>query len=172
MNFSYDIIRTKRKTVGLQVKEDCSVIVRVPLNYSDEIVEIIVEKHSSWIVKAIEKQRFLNENKTVYTNEDIAALKTKAAKIIFERVEYYSKIMKLEPTSVKITSAKRRFGSCSGKNGLCFSLYLADYPIEAIDYVVVHELAHIKHHNHSARFYALVEKYLPDYKRRAELLKK
>ena len=79
--------------------------------------------------------------------------------------------MGLKPTSVKITSAKGRFGSCSAKNGLCFSWRLMAYPERAVRYVVVHELAHIAHHNHSPAFYALVEKYMPDYKERQKLLK-
>ena len=62
--------------------------------------------------------------------------------------------------------------SCSGKNRLCFSWRLMDYPEEAIDYVVVHELAHIRHHNHSRDFYALVASILPDYKERQALLRR
>ena len=79
--------------------------------------------------------------------------------------------MGLKPSSVKITSAEKRFGSCSSKNGLCFSWRLLAYPTAAVEYVVVHELAHIKHHNHSPAFYALIEKYMPDYKERQKLLK-
>lgn len=79
--------------------------------------------------------------------------------------------MNLYPTALKITSAKTRFGSCSGKDSICFSYLLMRYPDEAIDYVVVHELAHIKHKNHSKAFYTLIEKYLPDYKEREKLLK-
>ena len=59
----------------------------------------------------------------------------------------------------------------SGKNSLNFSYRLMMYPKEAIDYVVVHELAHIKHHNHSADFYKLIEQYMPDYKKRIAILK-
>ncbi|MBR7150378.1 MAG: M48 family metallopeptidase, partial [Oscillospiraceae bacterium] len=65
-----------------------------------------------------------------------------------------------------------RFGSCSGKNALSFSWRLMQYPMEAVDYVVVHELAHIREHNHSSAFYAIVERYLPDWRERAALLKK
>ena len=79
--------------------------------------------------------------------------------------------MELKPAGIKITSAQKRFGSCSGKNSICYSWRLMLYPPEAIDYVVVHELAHIVHKNHSAKFYALVAKYLPDYKERENLLR-
>ena len=77
--------------------------------------------------------------------------------------------MGVEPTCIKINSAKKRYGSCSGKNSLNFSLYLMDKDERFIDYVVVHELAHIVHHNHSKEFYALIEKYMPDYKERKKL---
>ena len=76
------------------------------------------------------------------------------------------------PTGIKITSAKKRFGSCNGKNSICFSLYLMQYPQAAIDYVVVHELCHIRHHDHSPAFYRLVESVLPDYKERERLLRR
>ena len=79
--------------------------------------------------------------------------------------------MGLEPTGIKITSAQKRFGSCNGKNSICYSWRLMLYPPEAIDYVVVHELAHIVHKNHGAKFYKLVAKYLPDYKERVKMLR-
>ena len=102
----------------------------------------------------------------------VSELRALAAAELPRRVEYYSEKMGLYPTSVKITSAATRFGSCSGKNSICFSYRLMLYPPEAVDYVVVHELAHIKEKNHSARFYALVEMYMPDYRERGKIAQK
>ena len=65
------------------------------------------------------------------------------------RVAYWAARMDVMPTGLRITSARTRWGSCSGKNSLCFSLFLMRYPPEAIDAVVVHELAHIRYKNHS-----------------------
>ena len=79
--------------------------------------------------------------------------------------------MGVTPTGIKITTARKRYGSCSGKNSLCFSCFLMNYPEEAIDLVVVHELCHIKVRNHGPDFYALLERYLPDHKERKKLLK-
>jgi predicted metal-dependent hydrolase len=79
--------------------------------------------------------------------------------------------MGLVPTGVRITDARKRFGSCSSKNRLCFSWRLMQYPPEAIDYVVVHELAHIRHHDHSPSFWGLVEQTMPDFRRREALLR-
>ena len=79
--------------------------------------------------------------------------------------------MGVTPTGIKITTARKRYGSCSGKNSLCFSCFLMNYPEEAIELVVVHELCHIKVRNHGPDFYALLEQYLPDHKERKKLLK-
>ena len=79
--------------------------------------------------------------------------------------------MGLEPAGITISSAQKRFGSCTAKNRLCFSYRLMRYPEEAIEYVVVHELAHLVHRNHGKDFYALVASVMPDYKKRDALLK-
>ena len=80
-------------------------------------------------------------------------------------------LMGLRPAGITITGARTRFGSCSSKRRISFSFRLMQYPPEAIDYVVVHELAHLRHMNHSAQFYALIEQYMPDYKVRRAMLK-
>ena len=77
----------------------------------------------------------------------------------------------LYPTQVRITGARTRFGSCSSQGHICFSWRLMQYPPEAIDYVVVHELAHLRYMNHGAEFYALIARYLPDWKARRALLR-
>lgn len=87
------------------------------------------------------------------------------------RVAYYAREMKTSPTAVKINGAKTHWGSCSGKRSLNFSWRLIMADDAVIDYVVVHELAHIYEMNHSARFWAIVENVLPDYKKRNERLK-
>ena len=76
------------------------------------------------------------------------------------------------PSGVKVTSAKSRWGSCSGKNALCFSRFLAVCGKSCIDYVVVHELCHIPHKNHSRAFWEEVEKHCPDYRQERRALKK
>ena len=89
----------------------------------------------------------------------------KIAKTVFiEKVKLYSKRMGVSPSGIKITSAKTRWGSCSGKNSINFSWRLIMADEDIIDYVVVHELAHIKHKNHSPRFWDEVAVYMPDYK--------
>lgn len=86
-------------------------------------------------------------------------------------IQKHSKRMNLYPTSVKYRKNKNTWGSCNHKNGLNFNIYLCKFPIDVMEYVVIHELAHIKHKNHSKKFWDLVEIYCPDYKRREALLK-
>lgn len=90
---------------------------------------------------------------------------------INQRVVYFANKMNVNPTAVRITSANTRWGSCSGKNSVNFSWKLIMADNETIDYVVVHELAHIKHHNHSPHFWKIVENIFPNYKENKEKLK-
>ena len=142
---TYEIVRSRRRTVALEVTREGRVLVRAPLRMTQGEIDRFVAAHADWLEKAKE--------------------------VLPGKVTHYAAIMGVVPTSVKITAAKSRFGSCSGKNGICFSLYLMQYPEEAIDYVVVHELAHIRHHDHSSAFYAEVAKVMPDYRARMKLLK-
>lgn len=166
----YSVIKSNRKTISLSVNDDLIPLVRAPYFVSENRIKSFVEDNADWLQKAIEKKR--NElEKYNLSDKELDKLIKKAEVYIPSRVEHFSGIMKLEPSGVKITKAKKRFGSCSSSNSLCFSCYLMLYSKSVIDYVVVHELAHIKHHNHSKDFYKLIEKYLPDYKERIKQLK-
>lgn len=94
-----------------------------------------------------------------------------ARSVISERVQRYSSPSDIRYRKLKITSAQKRWGSCSAKGNLCFSWRLAMAPLEVIDYVVVHELAHIEHKDHSRQFWDRVENVLPDYRSRRQWLK-
>ena len=166
----YKLIRSKRKTIELSIDDDFVPLVKAPLKMSTEDIEKFVLKHEKWIKKHVLKKREHAEKYSL-SEEEISVLKMKALPYLTERTEYFAKIMGVKPSGIKITSAEKRFGSCSAKNSICYSWRLMQYPPEAIDYVVVHELAHIVHKNHGADFYKLIEKYLPDYKNREKLLK-
>lgn len=156
--------------MGIEITDNCEIIVRAPKKTSDREIAEFVNKYRGWIDEKLpEARRRAEKKRKISENEE--ELRQAAHEIIPPLVETYSKIMELRPSSVRITSAEKRFGSCSGKNSLCFSWRLMAYPTEAVEYVVVHELAHIKHHNHSSAFYSLIEKYMPDYKERQKLLK-
>ena len=168
---TYEIVRSRRRTVALEVTREGRVLVRAPLRMPQGEIKRFVASHAAWLEKAQAKVAARQAAHPPLTEQETAALRQRAKELLPDRVAHYAAIMGVTPTSVKITSARTRFGSCSGKNGICFSLYLMQYPEEAIDYVVVHELAHIRHHDHSPAFYAEVAKVLPDYKERMKLLK-
>ena len=169
---TYELIRSRRRTLALEITKDCRVLVRAPLRLSQAKIDAFVSSHEAWIQTHLEQQRQrVASAPPPPTPEDIAALKVRARGILPEKVAYGSTKMGIRPTGLKITTARRRYGSCSGKNSLCFSCFLMNSPEAAIDLVVVHELCHIREKNHGPRFYALLEQYLPDYKERKKLLK-
>lgn len=169
----YEIHRSKRKTLAMSITKDLKVKIRAPYRMPEREIVSFIEKHIDWISKHKELMRKKLDSPMYqeFTENEVKEYKRKARIVLSERVAYYSKIMRVQPTGIKITSATTRWGSCSRKNGLCFTYRLILYPIEAIDYIVVHELAHIKVKNHSSDFYDLVKKYMPDYKEREALLK-
>lgn len=81
-----------------------------------------------------------------------------------QRVAFYAQRMGVQPTGLRINGARGRWGSCSGKNSLNFSWRLMLAPEHCVDYVVVHELCHILHHDHSAQFWREVERFFPDWR--------
>lgn len=167
----YELVRSKRKTLAVQVTREGHVIVRAPLRLAKYRIERFVTEHADWIARALADQQ---SRRAAHPEPDEAgqAELIRRAKIeLPPKVQHYAKLMNLYPTGLKITSARTRFGSCSGKNSICFSWRLMDYPEPAIDYVVVHELAHIAHKNHGPQFWALVEHYLPDYRARRAMLR-
>lgn len=167
----YTLIRAKRRTMSLQLDRAGNAVVRAPYGVKKEFIDRFVDEHEDWLTRTREKQQARRLAHPGPTDEERKALIARAKEYLPMRVDYWSGIMGLTPTGLKITSARTRFGSCSGKNSLCFSWRLMQHPPEAIDYVVVHELAHIRHHDHSPAFYALIERYMPDWRERMKLLK-
>jgi len=101
----------------------------------------------------------------------IQVYRTTARRLLRSKTGEYGALMEVKPAAVRITGAKTRWGSCSGKDNINFSWRLLMADMDVIDYVVVHELAHLKELNHSSRFWAVVEGIIPDYKARERKLK-
>ena len=166
----FEIKRSKRKTASLEITRDATILVRAPLKMPREAIDAFVTKNLAWIESHMKRREAKNQRENV-SDERREELIHAAKIIIPEKVRYFAEIMRVSPTGVKITSARTRFGSCSGKNSLCFSWRVMLYPEKAVDYVVIHELSHIKHHDHSDAFWKTVEKYMPDYREAEKLLK-
>lgn len=167
----YEVIYSERKTVNISVKNG-NVIIKAPKKIKKSELIKIIEKHSAWIEKAVKREEEKRSKYENLTEEQIKALKKSARAYLTEKCEYFARVMGLSYNRITITSAKTRFGACSSAKNISFSYRLMLYPEPAREYVVVHELAHLKEMNHSKKFYAIIEKYLPDYKERKKLLKK
>jgi len=98
--------------------------------------------------------------------------KTKALETILERILYYQPLINVKPNIVKVKAQKTRWGTCNSKGNLYFNWKIIMAPIEVLDYLVVHEMAHLRHLNHSAKFWDIVGNILPDYQVRRKTLKK
>lgn len=173
METPYEIRRSRRKTVAITVTGDARVLVRAPLRLPQREIDGFVQKHIAWIEKhlALQRERIQNAEHNRLDETDERALRETAAQVLPERVAYYAGVMHVSPAGIRVTGAKRRWGSCSSQNRLCFSYRTALLPPEALDYIVVHELAHIREKNHGPRFYAEVAAILPDYRERVALVR-
>ena len=168
--FPYHVIRSRRKTLALQVTPRCEVLVRAPLRFPEAEIERFVALHQDWIGRQLERQR-QSSLPAELTEAQFRQLKEQTRALVEPRVAYYARKTGLIPTGIRITRARSRYGSCSARNSLCFSCFLALYPPEAVDLVVVHELVHIQVKNHGPAFYARLEEILPDWKARKALLR-
>ncbi len=176
MKKEIELIRSKRKTISIQISPDGRVVVRAPLRTPVREINKFVGEKADWIEKhlrAIEdRNREMAENPPKeLSKQEIKLLVTRAKRIIPQKVKYYADIMGLEYGRITIKMQKSRWGSCSSKKNLNFNCLLMRTPDEIIDYVVVHELCHLKEMNHSPAFWAEVEKMIPDYKERRKWLK-
>jgi len=167
----YQIIRSKRKTMSLEVTGDGRILVRAPLHLSDGRIRQFVTDHDRWLQQALARQQVRSAAHPEPDEAEIQRLKTLAKELLPVKAAAFAQQMGLSYTGITITGARTRFGSCSSRNRLCFSWRLMQYPEPAIDYVVVHELAHLVHRNHGPEFHALVASILPDHKHRRALLK-
>ena len=165
----YRIIRSDRKTVALQVKSG-EVIVRAPRAMRQDEIAAFVARHEDWIRKKLvtfgEKQ-----SGSPITEEGIRLLTDRARAVIPPRVAYYASLVGVDYNRVTIRHQKTKWGSCSGKKNLNFNCLLLLAPTEVMDSVIVHELCHLKHMNHSKAFYNEVLRVCPDYKKHDRWLK-
>ena len=168
---AYELIRSSRRTMSVEVDSSGGVLVRAPWLMPKWRIQAFVQDRLVWIEGAKARQAKRQARLPVIREEDKSLYVRRAKAILPPKIEQYARCMGVQPTGLTITSAKTRFGSCSGKNRLSFSWRLMAYPEAAIDYVVVHELAHIRYKDHSRAFYGFIESVLPDYRDRIKLLK-
>lgn len=167
-----EIIKSKRKSISIEVKPDLRVIVRAPIFMPMMAIEQFIAEKSDWINKNLAKAQAQNSVSEVkFTAAEIAELKQKAKQNIPQRAEYLSKLMGVRYNKVCIKCQSTRWGSCSSLKNLNFNCLLVLCPEEVMDYVIIHELCHLKEMNHSSKFWAEVKRYCPSYNEHKKFLK-
>ena len=161
------IIRSDRKTLSVQIKNG-ELIARAPLRMKEKDIYAFIDSKKTWIEKHLasseEAKKTLGEIQP-FTEEALKELVVKAKLIIPKRAEHYAPLIGVTYNRITIRSQRTRWGSCSSKGNLNFNCLLVLFPPEVIDSIVVHELCHRKHINHSPKFYAEIDKVFPEYKK-------
>lgn len=170
----------------MKILDEKNIRIKGNLFFTKNDAKEFIDSKSLWIEKQITRLKnkkmtndefyYLGEKQTLETfNEEIKDLdefyRTKSKEIIPKIVDIYSEEMQLYPKSLKFRKNKSRWGSCSFSNNINLNILLMKLPLEAIEYIVVHELAHIKHKNHSKNFWDLVLKHKPHYKSIEKIIK-
>jgi predicted metal-dependent hydrolase len=154
----YTLIRSKarRTSASLQVKSTGEVVVRAPKYMPKFLLDQFVKSKSSWILK---KQAELQKPRPAlvrnFTQEELTAY-------ITQQVTKYSQEMSLYPQEIVFKQVKSYWGCCAPNGRISFNKSLAYAPKEAVTYIVVHELAHLKYRGHGSRFWSLVAEFYPD----------
>ena len=164
----YTILRSARKTVAIQILPDGRVVVRCPSRMPKREVEAFVASKRGWLESHLNR---LGPKEPVLTEPERAELISRAKKVIPMRAAYFAPLAGVTYGRITVRSQRTRWGSCSAKGNLNFNCMLMLAPEGVLDYVVVHELCHRKHMDHSGAFWAEVERILPDYRERRAWLK-
>ena len=168
----YEVIRSNRKTIAVQIKGDGRIIVRAPLRMAAKDIQRFVDSKAAWIEKHLDIiQQRRKPVEAAFTLEQLQQLADAAKSDLPQRVARFAALVGVTYGRITIRAQKSRWGSCSGKGNLNFNCLLMLCPEDVRDYVVVHELCHRKELNHSPRFWAEVEKVLPGYRVQRKWLK-
>ena len=170
MAYTVEVKRSQRKTISLEIRRDGSVLVRAPLRTGMPRIRAFVQEHAGWIEKQRQKLAAARRAEGL-REEELASLRRSAARWIPERAAHFAPLVGVRYGRITIRCQRTKWGSCSSKGNLNFNLLLMLAPPEVVDYVVVHELCHRLEMNHSERFWANVERVLPDYRERRQWLR-
>lgn len=158
----YTILRSRRKTIAIEITPAGQVLVRCPLRMSNKEIQRFVNSKHHWIQTHLENIR-QTPPLPVLTEAELAAMKAWAKELLPERVDFWASRLGVTYGRITVRSQHTRWGSCSSTGNLSFNCLLALVPEAVLDYIIVHELCHRKHMNHSAAFWTEVAGLLPDY---------
>jgi len=173
-SISYELIRSSRKTVSIQISPEGKIIVRAPQRLAKYRIDDFVLQNAEWIDKSLAKVRQRNaerEDVEYLTPEQISELKKMAKQQLLPMVENLAQLVGVTYNRVSIRAQRSRWGSCSREGNLNFNCLLMMTPVSVRRYVIVHELCHRREMNHSDRFWAEVENVIPDYKQQRKWLR-
>lgn len=156
----YRILRSSRRTIALQVLPDGSIVVRCPRQMEDTAVHAFVESRKNWLQKQLAR---IPSPMLPLTNAELQTLIQAAGEDLTARLARFAPMLGVTFEKVTIRAQRTRWGSCSSKGNLSFNCLLMLAPEHVRDYVVVHELCHLRQMNHSPAFWLLVEQTMPDY---------
>ena len=156
----YRLSRSRRKTIAIQITRE-GVLVRAPLGMPETVIRAFVDSKRSWIEKALQNRP---ETLPAFTPEQLRELTDLAKKDLPGRAARLAPQLGVSYGRITLRHQKTRWGSCSGKKNLNFNCLLMLAPEYVREYVVIHELCHLREMNHSKKFWALVEGMMPDYR--------
>lgn len=161
---SYVIRQNRRaKRVQIAVGDGNSFTVTKPVYVSWLTAERFIKEQESWILKTLDKYQKLGTEFFKGTRQDYLAYKKTAEQLVNQRLEHFNQFYGFKYGRVSVRDHKHQWGSCSRLKNLNFNYKILFLPPEMADYIVVHELCHLKEMNHSPRFWALVAKTVPEY---------
>ena len=164
----YTLIRSSRRSMAIEIRPGGVVLVRVPKGVSDRAARAFVAGYLDRVMESVERMK-AQPRAEEPDAEQIKRLRERAASEMPKRAAYWCERLGVRVGRVTITAARKRWGSCSSSGNICFSYLLMRCPDAFIDYVALHEAAHLVHRDHSRAFYALIEQHMPDYRERLKL---
>ena len=171
----YSLIKNRRvRRVTITVKHNGKVVVTMPARMAEHYAARFVADKSWWIRETQEKfrKKFADKTALPQTKAGLKASKEGALELARDRLSRFNKHYFFKIGSIRIKNQTSRWGSCSKQGNLNFNYNIINLPEDLADYILVHELCHIKEFNHSEKFWNLVAETIPDYKSRRQRLKR
>lgn len=165
--------KSRARYVRLTIEHDGTLMVTAPITYPVFLVKKFLISRAKWLVNNLTK---IKNNPNIFSirhsSEQIKQYKKQTRVLVLDRLNYFNQFYNFHYNRISIRNQKSRWGSCSSQKNLNFNYRLCLLPIDAAEYIIVHELCHLQEMNHSVKFWQLVAQTIPDYKIRQKKLKK
>ena len=174
MDIEYHLIRSDRRSIGIEVDREGKVTVRAPYSCEKKRIDRFLLEKENWIRQKVKLQKenaMKRQEKREMPEAEKKYYRNLAREVLGARTGYYARKMGVTYGRISIREQKTRWGSCSSKGNLNFNYRLYYMPEELMDYVIIHELCHRKYMNHSKEFWDEVSRYCPDYATKRQKLK-